>query len=240
MLFGGRVAEEIIFGPEKITTGAGNDIERATAMARQMVTRFGMSDVIGLMAIGQADQEIFLGRELVQRREISEHTSQQVDQEIKRVLDEAQERARSIVKEHLDLLERVAQALLDRESLDATEILLLDANEELPPPANAGEEADDGSVDGATEAEGGPADDGEPEAGEADGDLKELKELKELKKLDAISADEEDAETDAQTEVPTAVKASDESPGDEETSPGTVRTPAVRLSAEDPEADASG
>ncbi len=240
MLFGGRVAEEIIFGPKKITTGAGNDIERATAMARQMVTRFGMSDVIGLMAIGQADQEVFLGRELVQRREISEHTSQQVDQEIKRVLDEAQERARSIVKEHLDLLERVAQALLDRESLDATEILLLDANEELPPPANAGGEADDGSVDGATEAEGGPADDGEPEAGEADGELKELQKLKELKKLDAISADEEEAQTDAQTEVPTAVEVSDESSGDEETSPGTVRTPAVQLSAEDPEADASG
>ncbi|HAW89063.1 MAG TPA: hypothetical protein DCX61_00160, partial [Gemmatimonadetes bacterium] len=79
MLFGGRVAEELVFGPDKITTGAGNDIERATAMARQMVTRFGMSDVIGLMAIGQADQEVFLGRELVQRREVSEHTAQQVD-----------------------------------------------------------------------------------------------------------------------------------------------------------------
>ena len=224
MLFGGRVAEEIIFGPEKITTGAGNDIERATAMARQMVTRFGMSDVIGLMAIGQADQEVFLGRELVKRREISEHTAQQVDREIKRVLDEAQERARSIVTEHGDLLERIAQALLDRETLDSVEICLLDADEELPPPANGGGEADDGSA----EAEGGAADGGELER-DADPEA-------ELDELDAVSVDE----ADVQTEVPTAVKVGDEPSGDEETSPGTVRTPAVQLSAEDPEADASG
>ena len=224
MLFGGRVAEEIIFGPEKITTGAGNDIERATAMARQMVTRFGMSDVIGLMAIGQADQEVFLGRELVQRREISEHTAQQVDREIKRVLDEAEERARSIVTEHGDLLERIAQALLDRETLDSVEICLLDADEELPPPANGGGEADDGSA----EAEGGAADGGELER-DADPEA-------ELDELDAVSVDE----ADVQTEVLTAVKVGDEPSGDEETSPGTVRTPAVQLSAEDPEADASG
>ena len=224
MLFGGRVAEEIIFGPEKITTGAGNDIERATAMARQMVTRFGMSDVIGLMAIGQADQEVFLGRELVQRREISEHTAQQVDREIKRVLDEAQERARSIVTEHGDLLERIAQALLDRETLDSVEICLLDADEELPPPANGGGEADDGSA----EAEGGAADGGELE--------RDAYPEAELDELDAVSVDE----ADVQTEVPTAVKVGDEPSGDEETSPGTVRTPAVQLSAEDPEADASG
>ena len=223
MLFGGRVAEEIIFGPEKITTGAGNDIERATAMARQMVTRFGMSDVIGLMAIGQADQEVFLGRELVQRREISEHTAQQVDQEIKRVLDEAQERARSIVTEHGDLLERLAQALLDRETLDSAEILLLEAGEELPPPATNGSEAGDGSA----KAGGDAMDAGEPEADEADAGMDEL---------NAASVDE----ADAQTEVPTAVKVGDEPSGDEETSPGTVRTPAVQLSAEDPEADASG
>ena len=160
MLFGGRVAEEMIFGPEKITTGAGNDIERATAMARQMVTRFGMSDVIGLMAIGQANQEVFLARELIQRREISEHTAQQVDQEIKRVLDEAEERARSIVTEHKDLLERIAQGLLERETLDSVDIGLLDAGEELPPLSTADDEAEDGSE----ESGGGPADGGDPEA----------------------------------------------------------------------------
>ena len=223
MLFGGRVAEEITFGPEKITTGAGNDIERATAMARQMVTRFGMSDVIGLMAVGHGDQEIFLGRELVQRREVSEHTAQQVDQEIKRVLDEAEQSARSIVTQHIDLLERLAQALLDRETLDAVEIGLLDVGEELPPLASGDEDTDDGSG----ESEGSPADGGEPGADAADADLDEL---------DAASVDE----ADSRTEVPTAVKLGHESAGDKETGPGTVRTPAVQLRTEDPEADASG
>ena len=220
MLFGGRVAEEMIFGPEKITTGAGNDIERATAMARQMVTRFGMSDVIGLMAIGQANQEVFLARELLQRREVSEHTAQQVDQEIKRVLDEAEERARSIVTEHKDLLERIAQGLLERETLDSVDIGLLDAGEELPPLRTADDEAGDDSE----ESGGGPADGGDLEADAPEADL------------DAASADEVKTET----AVPTAVKLGDEPSGDEETSPGTVRTPAVQHSAEDPEADASG
>ena len=79
MSFGGRVAEEIVFGPEKITTGAGNDIERATALARRMVTQFGMSERVGMMAVGDKEQEIFLGREISQRREISERTAQMVD-----------------------------------------------------------------------------------------------------------------------------------------------------------------
>src|SRR5687767_759296 len=83
MLFGGRAAEELIFGAEKITTGAGNDIERATGMARRMVVQFGMSDVIGPMAVGDAEQEIFIGREIVQRRDISEKIAETVDAEIK-------------------------------------------------------------------------------------------------------------------------------------------------------------
>jgi cell division protease FtsH len=133
MLFGGRVAEEMIFGAEQITTGAGNDIERATGMARRMVTSFGMSDVIGLVAIGEADQEIFLGRDLVQRRGVSEHTARQVDEELKRIVDIAHARARDTLEEHRDLLESVAQALLERETLDRAEIELLAAGEELPP-----------------------------------------------------------------------------------------------------------
>jgi cell division protease FtsH len=133
MLFGGRVAEEMIFGHERITTGAGNDIDRATAMARRMVTQFGMSDVIGLMAVGDAEHEVFLGRELSQRRSVSEHTARQVDTEVKRILDDAHERARVILDQEEDLLERIAQALLDRETLDRGEIELLDQGKELPP-----------------------------------------------------------------------------------------------------------
>jgi cell division protease FtsH len=133
MLFGGRVAEEMIFGPEKITTGAGNDIERATAMARRMVTSFGMSDVIGLVAVGDSEHEVFLGRELVQRRSVSEHTARQVDEELKRIVDVAHDRAREILDEHRDLLESIAQSLLERETLDRNEIELLAEGKELPP-----------------------------------------------------------------------------------------------------------
>ena len=93
MFFGGRVAEEMVFGAEKITTGAGNDIERATALARRMVTQFGMSELIGPLAVGDKEQEIFLGREFAQRREISERTAQMVDDEVKRLIDEAYARA---------------------------------------------------------------------------------------------------------------------------------------------------
>ncbi|GIS79779.1 MAG: hypothetical protein CM1200mP14_13450 [Gammaproteobacteria bacterium] len=133
MLFGGRVAEEVTFGPKDITTGAGNDIERATAMARRMVTTFGMSDVVGLVSVGDSEQEVFLGRELGQRRVISEHTARLVDEEVKRLLDTAHERAHEVLKEHGDLLESVAQALLERETLGREEIEALERGEELPP-----------------------------------------------------------------------------------------------------------
>jgi cell division protease FtsH len=133
MLFGGRVAEEMIFGPEKVTTGAGNDIERATAMARSMVTRFGMSPQVGLVAVGDSEHEVFLGRELVQRREVSEHTAETVDREIKRILDEAHDHARDVLEQHEELLESIAQALLERETLDRDQIEALSRGEELPP-----------------------------------------------------------------------------------------------------------
>ena len=133
MLFGGRVAEEMIFGSGKITTGASNDIERATSMARRMVTRFGMSERIGLMAVGDAEQEVFLGRELMQRREVSEHTAQQVDEEVKRILDDAHGRAQRVIEDNKALLESIAKALLDRETLDAAELALLVEGKTLPP-----------------------------------------------------------------------------------------------------------
>jgi cell division protease FtsH len=133
MLFGGRVAEEMIFGPEKVTTGAGNDIERATSMARRMVTSFGMSDMIGLMAVGDSEQEVFLGREIGHRQQVSEHTAQQVDQEVKRILDEAHTEARKVLEEHQDLLESIAQALLERETIGQEELAVLERGDTLPP-----------------------------------------------------------------------------------------------------------
>jgi cell division protease FtsH len=133
MLYGGRVAEELIFGPEKVTTGAGNDIERATAMARRMVTRFGMSDVVGLMAVGDSDQEVFLGRDVMQRRDVSEHTARLVDEEVKRILDEAHARARRVIEEERELLTRIAEALLQVETLDRDDVAALERGDPLPP-----------------------------------------------------------------------------------------------------------
>jgi cell division protease FtsH len=133
MLFGGRVAEEMIFGPKDITTGAGNDIARATDMARRMVTSFGMSDVIGLVAVADNEQEVFLGREIVQRRSVSEHTQRIVDEEVKRILDEAHTTAQQVIGVNRPLLESIAQALLERETLDRDEIELLARGEPLPP-----------------------------------------------------------------------------------------------------------
>ncbi len=131
--FGGRVAEELVFGPERVTTGAGNDIEQATNIARRMVTQFGMSDKVGMVAVGDRDHEIFLGREFSQRRETSERTAQLVDDEVKRFIDEAYEKARQILMENRDLLERIALTLLDRETIDGADLDLILRGEELPP-----------------------------------------------------------------------------------------------------------
>jgi cell division protease FtsH len=131
--FGGRVAEELIFGPSKVTTGAGTDIEQATAIARRMVTQFGMSEKIGMMAVGDREQEIFLGREFGQRREVSERTAEVVDDEVKRFIDEAHEKARKILSDNRELLERIALTLLDRETIDREDIDLLAQGKMLPP-----------------------------------------------------------------------------------------------------------
>jgi cell division protease FtsH len=133
MFFGGRVAEEIVFGADKVTTGAGNDIERATGLARRMVTQFGMSELIGPLAVGDKEQEIFLGREFAQRREISERTAQMVDDEVKRLVDEAYARATTIISENRELLDRIADALLERETIDREDLDRLVKNLPLPP-----------------------------------------------------------------------------------------------------------
>ncbi|HEX9164950.1 MAG TPA: ATP-dependent zinc metalloprotease FtsH [Gemmatimonadales bacterium] len=133
MLYGGRVAEEIVYGPDKVTTGAGNDIERATSLARRMVTQFGMSERVGVMSVGDQEHEIFLGRELSQRRDVSEQTAQLVDGEVKRLLDESYARAREIVLANRDLLERITAALLERETIDREDLAMLGRGEVLPP-----------------------------------------------------------------------------------------------------------
>ncbi|HWH02775.1 MAG TPA: ATP-dependent zinc metalloprotease FtsH [Gemmatimonadales bacterium] len=131
--YGGRVAEELVFGAEKVTTGAAQDIQQATDLARRMVTHFGMSDAVGPIAVGDRDSEIFLGREVMQRHEVSNKTAELVDQELKRILSDAFEKARTILTEHRDQLDRLAAALVERETLDRNEVDLVVAGQTLPP-----------------------------------------------------------------------------------------------------------
>jgi cell division protease FtsH len=119
ILMGGRLAEDIFLG--KITTGASNDIERATDLARKMVCEFGMSN-LGPLTFGKKEEQIFLGREIAQHQDYSEDTAIKIDQEVKRIVMEQYERARQIILEHRDALERLAQELLLRETLDAVQI----------------------------------------------------------------------------------------------------------------------
>ncbi len=128
---GGRAAEKIIFG--KFTTGAGNDIEKATTIARKMVCEWGMSDKLGPLTWGENEQEIFLGREITKHRNYSEKTAIEIDEEIRGIVLKCMERAEQIINEHKDALDRLASALLEREILDADEIDKSIKGEELPP-----------------------------------------------------------------------------------------------------------
>jgi cell division protease FtsH len=119
-LMGGRVAEELVFARK--TTGASDDIEKATNLARKMVTVFGMSEVMGPIAFGQKEEHIFLGREIAQHRDYSEQTAIQIDGEVRRIIDEAYQTARRILQEHEVLLHQIATALLEKETLEGKDI----------------------------------------------------------------------------------------------------------------------
>jgi cell division protease FtsH len=126
---GGRVAEEIFLN--QVTTGASNDIERATEIARRMVCEFGMSD-LGPLAFGKNEQEIFLGRDLATHRDFSEDTAIKIDQEVKKFMMTAYQRAKDAIETNRDALIRIAEALLVREVLDAAEVKLLLEDKPLP------------------------------------------------------------------------------------------------------------
>ncbi len=120
ILMGGRVAEELVF--KQITTGAGNDLERATALARQMVCEWGMSETIGPLVFSQKDESMFLGRSVGSRRDVSSEMALEIDREIKRLITENYERAKRILTEQMASLKALAEALLEKEVLDASEV----------------------------------------------------------------------------------------------------------------------
>mgnify|MGYP001198793725 CR=1 FL=1 len=128
---GGRIAEELIFGPKKVTSGASNDIEVATKMARNMVTRFGMSDKLGPLTYGENEEEVFLGRSIARHQNVSEETSRNIDQEIKSIIDNCYNRAKSVIDKHQDILHNLANALIQFETLNGNEIAAIVRGEKL-------------------------------------------------------------------------------------------------------------
>jgi cell division protease FtsH len=131
-VMGGRAAEELIFEGD-FTAGASGDIQSATRMAMQMVCSMGMSDRLGPRLYGEGNQQVFLGRDMARERNYSEDTAGAIDEEIKRILDEAHQKAQNLLRENKDKLDRIADALLERETIDGEELDLLIEGKELPP-----------------------------------------------------------------------------------------------------------
>lgn len=148
---GGRVAEKIVFN--KLTTGASNDIQRSTQLARKMVCEWGMSDKLGPLNYGHTNEEIFIGRQMSQGRDFSEQTAVEIDKEVKAIILKAEKRAEKILRENIDTLHRLSLVLLEREILDAAEIDKIVRGEELPPvkPKKNGQETEKEALEKAVE-----------------------------------------------------------------------------------------
>ena len=166
-LYGGRVAEEQIFGWEQVSTGASNDIERATELARNMVTKWGFSRLLGPLAYGEEDGEVFLGHSVTQNKSIAEGTASTINEEVRKIIDHNYQRAEKILKDNEDILHTMADALMKYETIDKYQLEdLMDRKpvrepqgwDDTPPPSDKGGKVekdkgkkDDSSVDGATE-----------------------------------------------------------------------------------------
>ncbi|HMH68465.1 MAG TPA: ATP-dependent zinc metalloprotease FtsH, partial [Pinirhizobacter sp.] len=135
-LYGGRVAEELIFGADKVTTGASNDIERATKMARNMATKWGLSDELGPMSYGEDEDEVFLGRSVTQHKNVSNETARKIDEVVRHTLDRAYARSKELLTTNIDKLHKMADALLQYETIDARQIDDIMNGREPGPPAD--------------------------------------------------------------------------------------------------------
>ena len=145
-LYGGRVAEELIFGTDKVTTGASNDIERATKMARNMATKWGLSDELGPITYGEDEDEVFLGRSVTQHKSISNETASKIDEVVRGILDRAYARSTQLLTDNLDKLHAMAEALLQYETIDAHQIDDIMAGRQPGPPADWNRNTSGGST----------------------------------------------------------------------------------------------
>lgn len=135
-LFGGRIAEEIVFGKDQVTTGASNDIERATEIARNMVTRWGLSERLGPLNYSEEEGEIFLGRAMMRHNQVADETANVIDEEVRKTIDNTYQRAHDILSENRGKLDTMAQALIKYESIDSRQIAEIMAGKEISPPRN--------------------------------------------------------------------------------------------------------
>ncbi len=133
-LFGGRIAEEMINGPDGVTTGASNDIERATEIARNMVTKWGLSDRLGPLTYSEDEGEVFLGRAVTQHKQVSDETAHVIDEEVRKIVDSNYQRADRILKENIDQLHAMAKALMMYETIDITQLKAIMEGREPQPP----------------------------------------------------------------------------------------------------------
>ncbi|QXE21488.1 ATP-dependent zinc metalloprotease FtsH 1 [Richelia sinica FACHB-800] len=128
---GGRLAEEIVFGDEEVTTGASNDLQQVARVARQMITRFGMSDRLGPVALGRQQGNMFLGRDIMAERDFSEETAAAIDEEVRKLVDAAYSRAKEVLVSNRKVLDEIAQMLIDKETVDADELQAILANNDV-------------------------------------------------------------------------------------------------------------
>ncbi len=135
-LFGGRIAEELVFGPEKVTTGASNDIQRTTELARSMVTKWGLSDKLGPLTYSDEQEEVFLGHSVAQHKHVSDETAHDIDQEIRSIIDRSYARAEEILKTNIDKLHTMAEALMKYETIDSDQIDDIMSGKPPRPPQN--------------------------------------------------------------------------------------------------------
>ncbi|MFM5448665.1 ATP-dependent zinc metalloprotease FtsH [Aeromonas veronii] len=162
-LYGGRLAEELIYGAEKVSTGASNDIERATDIARKMVTQWGMSERLGPMLYAEEDGEVFLGRSMAKAKHMSDDTARVIDAEVKQVIDRNYARSKQILLDNMDVLHSMKDALMKYETIDAKQIDDLMARREVRAPSNWHDEHGDTPQGGSTvAAEAKPADEAAP------------------------------------------------------------------------------
>jgi cell division protease FtsH len=133
-LFGGRAAEELIFGKDSVTTGASNDIDRATEIARNMVTKWGLSDKLGPLSYSKDEEEIFLGRSVTQHKQVSDTTVNIIDQEVRQIIDQSYDEANGILKSNVKRLHKMAEALIKYETLDEEQIKDIMNDKEPRPP----------------------------------------------------------------------------------------------------------